>query len=126
MFDDQTLLCRDCGASFDFTAGEQAFYERKGFESAPSRCPDCRKTEHRGGSGYSAGRYTGGDARGADAGGRPDRPEQLFPAACSQCGGDTQASARLIFGDGTIYCPDCIPPAPEGAASPNGGWHESW
>ncbi|HPT98842.1 MAG TPA: zinc-ribbon domain containing protein, partial [Armatimonadota bacterium] len=28
---DKTLACRDCGAEFVFTAGEQEFYAERGF-----------------------------------------------------------------------------------------------
>ena len=40
---DKTLVCKDCGADFIFTEGEQAFYAEKGFENEPVRCGDCRK-----------------------------------------------------------------------------------
>ena len=26
------LICKDCGKEFDFTVGEQRFYEEKGFD----------------------------------------------------------------------------------------------
>lgn len=39
---DKTLICKDCGAEFTFTEGEQAFYKEKGFENEPQRCPSCR------------------------------------------------------------------------------------
>lgn len=42
-YTDITLVCKDCGAEFVFTAGEQAFYAEKGFDNQPVRCPDCRK-----------------------------------------------------------------------------------
>ena len=32
--EDKTLVCKDCGAEFVFTAGEQAFYAEKGFTKA--------------------------------------------------------------------------------------------
>ena len=35
------LVCKDCGKNFDFTVGEQRFYEEKGF-AAPIRCKECR------------------------------------------------------------------------------------
>lgn len=38
---DEYLTCRDCHKGFLFTAGEQHFYESKGF-SPPIRCSDCR------------------------------------------------------------------------------------
>lgn len=40
---DKTLKCKDCGNEFVFTAGEQEFYQQKGFTNEPSRCPSCRK-----------------------------------------------------------------------------------
>jgi len=40
---DKTLTCKDCGAEFIFTEGEQAFYKEKGFENEPQRCPECRR-----------------------------------------------------------------------------------
>ena len=40
---DKTLTCRDCGAEFVFTVGEQEFYKEKGFDNDPVRCPECRK-----------------------------------------------------------------------------------
>lgn len=40
---DRTLKCKDCGADFIFTEGEQAFYKEKGFENDPVRCLDCRR-----------------------------------------------------------------------------------
>lgn len=42
-YNDITLVCKDCGSEFVFTAGEQAFYAEKGFENQPVRCPACRK-----------------------------------------------------------------------------------
>lgn len=42
-YEDMTLTCKDCGAEFAFTAGEQQFYAEKGFENQPVRCPDCRR-----------------------------------------------------------------------------------
>ena len=42
---DKTLVCKDCGAEFVFTEGEQAFYKEKGFENEPQRCPDFRKAK---------------------------------------------------------------------------------
>lgn len=39
---DKTLVCKDCGAEFVFTEGEQAFYESKQF-TPPVRCKACRE-----------------------------------------------------------------------------------
>lgn len=56
---DKTMKCRDCGADFAFTEGEQAFYQEKGFSNEPQRCPDCRRARKQqrngGGNRYSSG-----------------------------------------------------------------------
>ena len=36
MFEDKTLVCKDCGKEFVWTAGEQEFYASRGFENAAS------------------------------------------------------------------------------------------
>lgn len=42
---DKELTCKDCGATFVFTAGEQEFYAEKGFENEPQRCKACRNAK---------------------------------------------------------------------------------
>jgi hypothetical protein len=42
---DKNLVCKDCGVTFVFTEGEQAFYQEKGFTNEPQRCPDCRRAK---------------------------------------------------------------------------------
>ena len=42
MFEDKTLVCRECGKEFVFSASEQQFYAEKGFQNEPGRCPACR------------------------------------------------------------------------------------
>ncbi|MHC1572405.1 MAG: zinc-ribbon domain-containing protein [Methanosarcinales archaeon] len=57
--EDRTLVCKDCGEEFVFTAGEQEFFEEKGFDD-PQRCKACRdrrKSERRGRGGFSSRRY---------------------------------------------------------------------
>jgi len=41
-FEDRTLTCRDCGQSFLFSVGEQEFFQAKGLQNIPGRCPSCR------------------------------------------------------------------------------------
>ena len=43
-FVDREIVCLDCTQPFVFTAGEQEFYERKGFKEEPKRCKPCRET----------------------------------------------------------------------------------
>lgn len=42
-YTDETIICKDCGKEFVFTAGEQRFYEEKGFTNKPVRCKECRE-----------------------------------------------------------------------------------
>ena len=42
MYENKTLVCKDCGEEFIFTAGEQEFYAEKGFQNEPQRCKACR------------------------------------------------------------------------------------
>ena len=35
MFEDKTLVCRDCGKEFVFSASEQQFFADKGFQNDP-------------------------------------------------------------------------------------------
>jgi len=39
---DEEITCLDCGTLFVFSAGEQEFYEQRGFKDKPKRCKDCR------------------------------------------------------------------------------------
>lgn len=41
MAQDKELTCRDCGRTFTFTAGEQEFFQSRGF-GEPVRCKACR------------------------------------------------------------------------------------
>ena len=45
-FNDKILRCCDCGESFQFTAGESAFYYSKSL-SEPKRCKPCRELRRR-------------------------------------------------------------------------------
>ena len=84
MDQDKTLTCKDCGAEFVFTAGEQEFYAEKGFVNEPQRCKPCR------------------DARKNAS--RQER--EMFTAICASCG----AEARVPFQpreDRPVYCSEC-------------------
>lgn len=85
MFEDKTLTCKECGAEFVFTAGEQEFYAEKGFENEPQRCKACRDARKNA-------------ARGA---------REMYEGTCARCGG----VAKVPFkpnGDRPIYCSDCF------------------
>jgi hypothetical protein len=41
---DLLLTCSDCGQEFVFTAGEQQFFQERGY-SSPRRCKPCRQAK---------------------------------------------------------------------------------
>ena len=88
MFEDKVLVCRDCGAEFVFTAGEQQFYAEKGFQNEPTRCKSCRDSR-------KTSRGTQGE------------PREMFETVCAECGKPT----RVPFvpkSDRPIYCSECF------------------
>jgi hypothetical protein len=38
---DRTIICKDCGGEFTFSAGEARYYQSHGLR-APKRCKPCR------------------------------------------------------------------------------------
>ena len=98
-FQDQTLTCRDCGNEFVWTASEQEFYQQKGFQNAPVRCPSCRAAKK--------ARMDGG-SRGGDRGSR-----QMYEITCSNCGKKDQVPFQPR-GDRPVLCSDCFRKQREG------------
>ncbi|MFA5308764.1 MAG: zinc-ribbon domain containing protein [Dehalococcoidales bacterium] len=91
-FQDKSLTCSDCGATFTFSVEDQEFFQSKGYTNEPKRCPECRqarKTERYGSSGGSFG-----------------AKRQMFPATCAQCGKTTEVPFQPR-GDKPVYCSDC-------------------
>ena len=88
MYEDKTLLCKDCGAEFVLSAGEQEFYAEKGFQNEPTRCRSCRQAR-------KAARPAAGAAR------------EMHDAVCAQCGKATQVPF-LPREDRPVYCSECF------------------
>ena len=89
MYEDKTLICRDCGAEFEFTANEQEFYASKGFTNEPQSCKSCRDARK--------------NARGNSNGGN----REMFDAVCATCG----KACKVPFqprDDRPVYCSDCF------------------
>ena len=85
MYQDKTLVCKDCGNEFVFTAGEQEFYAEKGFENEPSRCKDCR----------AAHKAAMRQAR------------EMHDVICADCGKQTQVPF-MPKDDRPVYCSECF------------------
>lgn len=85
MYEDKTLICKDCGKEFIFTAGEQEFYAEKGFQNEPQRCKTCR------------------DARKNAT----KAAKELYTTTCAKCGKE----AKVPFepkSDRPVYCSECF------------------
>ena len=85
MYQDKTLICKDCGAEFVFTAGEQEFYASKGLTNEPQRCKACR-----------------------DASRNRQKPERtMYTAVCASCGRECKVPFQPRD-DRPVYCSDCF------------------
>lgn len=91
---DQEITCRDCGATFIFTEGEQEFYASKDL-SAPQRCKECRAKRK--------------DERMAN--------RQMHPAVCAECGADCEVPFKprpVEEGGKPVLCKECFMKQREG------------
>ena len=84
MLEDETLVCKECGNDFVFTASEQAFYAEKGFVNKPKCCKACRVNK----------KNAVKEAR------------QYYTTVCSQCGGEAKVTFRPSS-DRPVYCSEC-------------------
>jgi CxxC-x17-CxxC domain-containing protein len=95
-YQDKSIQCSDCGATFSFTAGEQEFYKTKGYTNEPKRCPSCRQAK----------KAKMGEGGGSDSSRSYSSPRQMYPAQCAQCGKETEVPFEPRNGK-PIYCSDC-------------------
>lgn len=84
MYQDEKLICEDCGSEFVFTAGEQEFYAEKGLVNKPKRCPECRKSRRQ----------------------KQRAKRKMYDVTCSDCGCQTQVPFKPISGK-EVYCKEC-------------------
>src|SRR5262245_48866050 len=143
-FQDRPIICLDCKNEFIFTAGEQEFYDRKGFREVPKRCKPCRdarKAKREGGGGGN-GHYGNGNGNGyghangngngyghddgysnrgsrGGGGGGGGGTREMFEAVCASCGAAAQVPFRPQNGR-PVYCRDCFHNA-KGQGSGYGG-----
>ncbi len=87
MYTDKTIVCKDCGREFIFSASEQEFYAEKGFTNEPQRCRDCRA------------------ARKASRGQGTTRPQ--FDAVCDECGKECKVPFEP-HSDKPVLCSECF------------------
>ena len=85
MYEDKTLVCKECGNEFVFTAGEQEFYAARGYAIPPPRC--------------MAGRHARKQI--------PRTARDLFTAVCANCGKEAKVPFRPRE-DRPVYCSECF------------------
>lgn len=85
MYEDKTLICKECGKEFVFTADEQEFYASKGFENEPQRCKACRQNRK-----------------------NATKPErEMYTAVCAACGKEATVPFKPRE-DRPVYCSECF------------------
>ena len=84
VFLDRELVCKDCGETFVWSAGEQEFYAVMGFDNDPRRCPECRRLRRYGNK----------------------KSSQKYRIVCSVCGETSTVPFRPKPGR-AIYCKKC-------------------
>ena len=89
---DLIRTCRNCGASFPFTEGEQAFYLERGYQP-PAYCPDCRDMRR------AVAKESQLKQRGVQ--------RTLFDAVCSECGMQTRVPFQPTPGL-PVFCKPCF------------------
>lgn len=94
MYEDKTIVCKECGNEFIFSAGEQEFYAERGFENEPQRCKPCR------------------DSRKAAI--RNSR--EMHEAVCAECGGVAVVPFEPKE-DRPVYCSECFAKIKENEAA---------
>lgn len=85
MYEDKTLVCKDCGNEFIFSAGEQEFYVEKGFENEPTRCKDCRVARKE----------------------RMKPQREMYEIVCASCGAVDKVPFEPRH-DKPVYCSKCF------------------
>jgi CxxC-x17-CxxC domain-containing protein len=104
---DLLLMCSDCGQEFVFTAGEQQFFQERGY-SSPRRCKPCRQAKSAGGghapshSQHESGGYSAGSGAGAGM-------SSGTTVVCASCGQTTTVPFEPR-GDRPVYCKSCYKP----------------
>ena len=95
MFEDKTLICKECGKEFVFSVGEQERFAELGFENDPVRCYECRVARKKA---------------------RNPKPERVFhDAICAECGGPARVPFEPKEDGRPVFCSACYAKKQENA-----------
>jgi CxxC-x17-CxxC domain-containing protein len=97
LFADRDVKCAHCGMMFVFSAGEQQFFQEKGFINDPKSCKQCKAKRE----------------------GAKGRLRTETHVICSECGSDTTVPFKPTQGK-PVMCRTCFaskPKAPNNVAA---------
>ena len=89
MFEDKTLICKDCGNE-SHSQQENRILCRKGSQNSPARCKDCRMAR-KNASGRNGQR----------------REVVMYDTVCADCGKETQVPFKPTNAR-PVYCKECF------------------
>jgi CxxC-x17-CxxC domain-containing protein len=92
---DRTINCVDCGESFIWTSGEQAFFHDKGLKNEPKRCKPCKQAKNERLAAITAAQTSG------------TRQRIEVSVQCAQCGQQTTVPFYPSQGR-PVYCRSCF------------------
>ena len=98
--DSRSLVCADCGATFEFPPDEQKLFAERAF-APPKRCRACRARKRRRATTPDHPRPAPRPARAASA------DAAMYPTSCTVCGVATEVPFQP---DGVrpVYCLPCL------------------
>ena len=83
-YEDKDLECKECQKKFIWTASEQDFFAKKGFENIPARCPECRIKARE----------------------RRQETQAAFKVKCSKC--NKEGDVPFEPNEKPVYCEECF------------------
>jgi CxxC-x17-CxxC domain-containing protein len=117
---DLLLTCSDCGQEFVFTAGEQQFFQERGY-SSPRRCKPCRQAKQGAAGGGHAPSHSEGGGGGYSTSSGASTGTTVVCASCGQ----TTTVPFEPRGDRPVYCKSCYRPKQGGGGAGGGGGRQS-
>ena len=85
--EDKIIQCKECGDDFVFSAGEQQFFQTKGF-SAPQRCKNCRQ-------------------KGRQTVEKNDRDVKYTQVTCKSCHKTEKIPFEILGDPNELLCQEC-------------------